>query len=144
MKVNVGLVLGLILPAILLFGCAAPTPGETLIEVSCDEFMAENHITWDIEITLLGSLVVSLCANPTTGFQWTENAQIGDTSVMSQYEHNFAAPQSEEITVGASGKDVWTFKSLKKGTTTIIMEYSRPWDSREKGEWTYTLKVTGK
>lgn len=152
MKAKLGIVCSVAILAAFLFGCAAPagssvpplhppTASPVQIEVSCDEFGAQKHITKDVEVTLPASLIVSLCANPTTGFQWGENAQISDNSVMSQYEHNYVAPQGEEPLVGAPGKDVWTFKSLKKGTTTITMEYSRPWEGGEKGEWTYTLNV---
>jgi inhibitor of cysteine peptidase len=111
----------------------------TLIEVSCEEFMAAPHITREIEITYPGSLVVSLCANPTTGFQW-EDAKIGDETVIYQYEHNFVTPEAAGV-VGASGKDVWTFKPRARGTSTLIFEYSRPWEGGEKDEWTFALTV---
>jgi len=60
--------------------------------------------------------------------------------VLQQYEHNFLSPEAKGV-VGASGKDVWTFKSLKKGTTIISFDYSRPWEGGEKGEWTVELTV---
>ena len=40
---------------------------------------------------------------------------------------------------GTAGEEVWTFKALKKGTTTIYMEYSRPWVEEEIGVWTVTI-----
>jgi len=45
---------------------------------------------------------------------------------------------------GTPGKEVWTFKTLKKGTTEVSMEYSRPWEGGEKAEWTFDLVVTVK
>lgn len=117
-------------------------PGATL-EVSCDEFMQQNHLAKQVEITYPGSLVVSLCSNPTTGFQWNETAQISDPAVLQQYEHNFVPPEQTGL-VGAAGKDVWTFKPLEKGTATVSMEYSRPWEGGEKGAWTYTMTVNVK
>ena len=115
-------------------------PAPDIIEISCDEFGAQNHITREVEIPNPSSQIVILCANPTTGFQWAETAQISDETVIYQYEHNFVPPDEEDI-VGAPGKDVWTFKTLKPGTSTITFNYSRPWEGGEKGEWTCTVDV---
>lgn len=112
-----------------------------IIEISCDEFGASNHITKEVEIPHPSSQIVILCSNATTGFQWTETAQISDETVIYQYEHNFVPPDEEDV-VGAPGKDVWTFKTLKQGTSTITFDYSRPWEGGEKGAWTFTLVVT--
>ena len=46
------------------------------------------------------------------------------------------------MSVGAAGKEVWTFEAIKKGTTKVRMEYSQPWEGGLKAEWTYTLTVT--
>jgi len=113
-----------------------------LVEVSCDEFMNTPHITREIEITFPGSLVVSLCANPTTGFAW-EEVKIGDDSVIYQTEHNFVSPEATGV-VGASGKDMWSFNPSSSGTSTLIFEYSRPWEGGEKDEWTLGLTVVVK
>ncbi len=93
-----------------------------LTEISCDEFSAIPHITREIEITFPGSLVVSLCSNPATGFQW-EEVKIGDSLVIYEYEHNIVPPEATGA-VGSSGKDVWTLKPSSRGTSTLIFEYS--------------------
>ena len=111
----------------------------TLEEMSYDVFMSEKHITKEIEINYPGSLTVSLASNPTTGFQW-EEVKIGDSSVITEYEHKFVPPEATGV-VGASGKDVWTFKPLGRGTSTLIFEYSQPWEGGEKDEWTLGLTV---
>lgn len=113
-----------------------------LLEISCDDFMNTPHVTREIEITFAGSLVVSLCANPTTGFAW-EEVKIGDDSVIYQTEHNFVSPEAMGA-VGGPGKDVWSFNSSSSGTSTLIFEYSRPWEGGEKDEWTLGLTVVVK
>jgi heat shock protein HslJ/predicted secreted protein len=110
-----------------------------LLEVSCEEFMAAPHITREIDITFPGSLVVSLCTNPSTGFEW-EEVKIGDESVIYQTERNHVSPEATGV-VGGSGKDVWSFNSASGGTSTLIFEYSRPWEGGEKDEWTLALTV---
>jgi len=110
------------------------------IEVSCDDFMADSHISKDLEVAAGESFTVALCSNPTTGFQWSETAEIGDAAVIERTDHEFL-PHEDEQTVGGAGKEVWTFKALKEGESTISVEYSRPWEGGEKGEWTFTLNV---
>ncbi len=119
-----------------------PSVQGRMVEVSYDELLGKKNISQEIELTYPQSLVVSLANNPSTGYQWTENATISDTAVLSQYEHNIVAAQN--AFPGASGKDVWTFKPLKTGTSTVSMTYSQPWEGGTKNGWTFTLKVTVK
>lgn len=109
------------------------------LEFTYDQLLAQKHITQTIEVALPGSLVVTLGSNPTTGFQWQEDAVISDPSILTQYTHQVVESQSDMV--GASGKDVFTFKTLAKGTSTIQLQYSRPWEGGEQGEWTVDLTV---
>jgi inhibitor of cysteine peptidase len=152
-----GLISILLIP-LLIAGCKkeeAPAPempalngGQEakMIELTTDDFMAQNHIVKDIELIRPGSLVVSLGANPTTGFQWGETAEVSEPSVVKQVDHNYVEPQAsgEEPVVGAPGKDVWVFDSQNAGAATIKMSYGRPWEGGEKDAWTLTINVTVK
>lgn len=86
-------------------------------------------------------MVVTLCSNPTTGFQWAESAQISDQTVLKQTDHEYEPAEDESIVEGA-GKEVWTFKALDEGTATVSMEYSRPGEDGEKRHWTFTATIT--
>lgn len=110
------------------------------VEITYDQLLNEQHISKDVKVTFPGSLILILGSNPTTGFQWQTNADIGNTAVLSQYTHQFVEPQS--TLVGAAGNDVYTFKTLAKGTSTVQLQYSRPWEGGEKAEWTVDLTVT--
>ncbi|HIE17804.1 MAG TPA: hypothetical protein EYP71_06365 [Dehalococcoidia bacterium] len=44
--------------------------------------------------------------------------------------------------MGAAGQEVWTFEALKKGSCTVSMQYSRPWESEEKATWRFSLTVS--
>jgi zinc transport system substrate-binding protein len=68
----------------------------------------------------------------------TENS---DGSVLSETGNEYIAPQTTLI--GAGGKEEWTFKALKEGTTIISMGYSRPWESTPPVE-TFSLTVVVK
>jgi len=110
------------------------------VEVSCDEFMNVKHISKEIEVNAGDSFKVTLCSNPTTGFEWSESAQIGDQAVVKQVNHKFTAPKNKQL-AGAAGQEIWTFRALQEGTTTISMEYSQPWEGGTKVEWTFELTV---
>jgi len=127
--------------SLLLLACA-PVAKQASVEVSCDDFSQQPHLSKQVEVAAGGTLTVTLCSNPTTGFEW-ESARISDQAVLQEVDHRFESPETENI-VGAAGKDVWTFKALKKGMSTVSMEYSRPWEGGEKGEWTFNLTVTVK
>lgn len=117
------------------------------MEVACDEFMEldpdEQAIDRELKVTIGDSFTVTLCSNPSTGFEW-EEAVISDSSVLSQTGREFQAPgvgDSEAPPPGAAGKEVWTFEAVKEGASTVSMAYSRPWEGGEKGVWTFSLTV---
>ncbi len=146
MKTRLILILTTIVLTILLVACAAPAqpqPGLWVwVERYCEEFYEKQHISETIEIKTGDTLVVVLCSNPTTGFRWSEDEQISDSSVLQPEIHESHGPESEPPPPpGTPGLESWRFKTLKPGTSTLYLEYSRPWEGGEKGEWTFTLDV---
>ncbi len=133
--------------SILLLCLPACSSSSTSLEVDCDTFGANNHITNKIDVSAGETFTVTLCSNPTTGFKWQDNAEIGDQTVLQQTNHIYIAPNErgdKQPVVGAAGAEQWTFKALKKGETTMYVEYGRPWEGGEKGTWTYKLTVVVK
>ena len=142
-KILIMLSLLLVVPvAALAFGCTAEEPES--VEISCDDFMQDNHISLSriIELSVNDSFTVTLCSNRTTGFEWSEIAEINDQTILDQTDHEYTPPEGN--LAGAAGEETWTFKALKKGTTEVIMEYSRPWEGGEQAEWTFNVTVTVK
>ena len=141
-KLSIMLGLLLVVPvSALAFGC---TTEPESVEISCDDFMKDNDISLSriIELNVNDTFTVTLCSNPSTGFQWSEVAEISDQAVLEQTDHEYTPP--EGTLAGAAGEETWTFKALEKGTTGITMEYSRPWEGGEKAEWTFNVTVTVK
>jgi len=125
----------------------ACTGREAFLEIPCDDFTRDQHLTWELSVDRGDSVVVTLCSNATTGFQWGESAQIADDAVLRQTGHEFVAPEEKagkEPAPGTAGQEKWTFEAVGKGTTEVSMEYSRPWDDGEKGAWTFRMTVTVK
>lgn len=91
-----------------------------------------------IEIAAGGSLAVTLDSNATTGYSW-ELKGISNPAILEKTDNKYEAPTSGLI--GAGGKEVWTFKALKAGTTTLSMEYSQPWEGGQKGASSFNVAV---
>lgn len=109
------------------------------IEISRDQFNKNPNATSELQATVSEMIMVKLCSNPSTGFQW-KYAIIGQ-SVLRETDHKFVPAEGEGV-VGADGKEVWTFQTVEKGTAQVRMEYSRPWEGGEQKEWTYVFTVT--
>ena len=124
------LLIGLI-TAVLLAVTACSSPAK---QVSVDESSSGKQV----KITVGGSLTITLESNVTTGYSW-ELKQIGDTSVLEKTDNKYEAPISGLI--GAGGKEVWNFKTLKAGKTTLNMEYSQPWAGGQKDAKSFTLTI---
>lgn len=151
-KVSIASAILILLLSLMIIGCKSRQSPETtvpplhggeeakVIELSTDDFMAQNHITKNIELIRPGSLIVSLGSNPTTGFEWSD-AEISNSAAVSVQSFVYVLPQAEGPTAGAPGKNVWVFDSQQPGTSTIKMSYSRPWEGGEKDEWTLTINV---
>ena len=99
-----------------------------------------QHFTWVANAEIGYTIMVTLGSNPTTGFTWPDIAQISNQEIVKQTDHKFVSPDQTAVP-GASGKDVWTFKALKTGPTTISMDYSQPWADGEKAEWTFIATI---
>jgi len=81
-KLIIFCLVSILLAPLFVLGCKSeepPTPSEMpalkggqeakTIEISIDDFTAQNYVTKDVELIRPGSLIVSLGSNPTTGFQ---------------------------------------------------------------------------
>lgn len=134
-----------VLALLVLVLCLASCSSGVSVQVSCDDFMKLQTpavISKEVQAPAGSSFTVTLCSNPSTGFEWSESARISDQTVVRQKSHEFVPP--EKAIPGAPGQEVWTFEALKKGTSTISLEYSRPWEGGEKGTWKFNLTVVVK
>ena len=66
---------------------------------------------------------MTLPANHTTGYSW-RLAKPLNPDLLRQVSDIY----SEETSIRAGGKEVWTFEALTKGTTELYFEYARPWE----------------
>ena len=127
---------------LLLSSCAAPAA----IELECDAFYDMPNQVDRIEVSEGDIFTITLCSNPTTGFNWVEDAEISDTQVVRQDDQEFTAPGTADDppAPGTPGTHTWTFSALQAGESVITLAYSQPWEGGEKNAWTFTLTVVVK
>ena len=128
MKARLILMCAMVACSMVLFACASQ-PSVTCVYTSGEE----------VEITVGEPLRVELKSNPTTGFKW-ELVRITDEQVLQHVDNEYVPPEDSE-TVGAAGKEVWNFKALKKGRSTVFMQYRRPWETEVEPEEDFIVKV---
>ena len=116
-----------------------PSAGYSDVFIPIGEFQSQPHIDVVMSTVLGGELTVVLGSNPTTGYQWSEEAEISDESVIKQISHAFVEPEIDKPP-GTPGEEAWTFKALERGTVTILLEYSRSWN--DAGLWAVTITAT--
>jgi ABC-type oligopeptide transport system substrate-binding subunit len=81
LKLKLILIVALIALSLSLFAC---TSKQVSLKISCDDFMEDRYFTWDVEVNAGDSINVTLCSNPSTGFLWSELAQISNETVLNR------------------------------------------------------------
>jgi|GEM_PF-1047053 len=91
---------------------------------------AEEEAAKQVAASVGAEFTVELESNPTTGYQWQLLKPL-DGMMLDAAGKRFQAPPQpagKPPMVGVGGKDVWTFKALRAGETTIEFKYVRPWE----------------
>ena len=123
----------------------APVVRPVAVSVTCDAFEAaaaagqSGHaaLTRAAAAPVGGTVTVTLCSNPSTGFAW--QAPVFDPARVQLLRHVTNEPASG--VPGAAGTETWTFRVLAAGDTGVSFAYSRPWAGGEKGLWTVALTI---
>ncbi len=122
--------------------CSAAAPRNEVIQIDCAEFTGPSGqpVTVSRDVTILkgATIQLSLCANPSTGFEW-DDAVISDPSVLVEQSRNYIEPT---VTMpGSSGLDQWVFEAVGVGDCTITLTYSQPWEGGQKDVWQFQLQA---
>ena len=103
------------------------------------QLTAEDNGT-TVTIAVSGRLTVNLASNPTTGFQWALVEL--DTAVVENTAQRYVPTLTLPGMVGSGGTEVWEFTGVAEGTTTLRLEYRRPWETEEDPAYTFEVTVT--
>lgn len=143
MRPRLFMVVALVSIVLVALSCAG-VPNQASVVVSCQDFESNPNISKEVQVRDGGTVSVTLCSNPTTGFQWEQQVYCPLINVIvTEVDHQYIAPD-ETAGLGTAGREVWTFKAESKGSATIALTYSQPWEGGQKSAWTYNLLVTVK
>lgn len=121
------------------FGSRNPPTSKTL-RVSMSDVLKQGVITQNVTLAVGNTLTVKLGSNYSTPYRWMIDTKIGDPTIVKQTGHEFMQPTSDAL--GAPGTEVWTFRVLRPGTTTIVTSYVSIVGKDTKPACTYTAEVT--
>jgi inhibitor of cysteine peptidase len=120
-------------------GCSS-LPQTTSPKISYDDFARDKNFSWSTNAEVDQTIVVTLPSNPSTGFTWPDVVQLNNKELLQQKDHKFV-PSGQTQVVGASGQDVWTFKTINEGTAVISMDYSQPWQGGVQRQFSFTAYI---
>ncbi len=106
-----------------------------LLGGTCAAWMALHCVAAAEEAVQVATTVgaefsIELKANPTTGFQWQLLKPLDGQLLEAAGNRYQTTPQpaGKPPMVGVGGMEVWTFKALRAGETSIEFKYVRPWE----------------
>jgi inhibitor of cysteine peptidase len=121
-------VIAIMLPVMMTAGCGSRVPRQVALEGDMD-----------ISIKKGGVLEISIESNPTTGYLWSLEGFSGTDVLASMGKYKYVRLSDR---LGAGGKQIYSFKAVKKGNARLIFEYRREWEKKDNPEKRYTAKVT--
>jgi inhibitor of cysteine peptidase len=133
MKARLITLVSLVLAVAMLAGVPAFAGPATAVELNVTEADAGRQVTLDKN----NVLVVSLDANPSTGYGW----QVDGAAKMLDLIHDEFVSTSDLL--GAPAKHVLRFKAVASGKTTLNLVYSRVWE-KAGPEKTFSINVVAK
>ena len=111
---------------------------------------AGDTVPGDVTVTASGSaalkvgqtLVITLASNPSTGYGWTVSGA-PDSAVLAQDgDITYTATNPDVVMPGSGGSETVRFTATAAGTTTVVLDYRRPWETDVPPVETVTIDVT--
>ena len=94
-----------------------------------------------LEVTAGNEFKIVIESNPSTGYHWDLIGDL-DANLLQFISNEYRA--SEPVMPGSGGKEVWTFKALAAGETTITLGYYPPSNDPVEPAQTVTFTVVVK
>jgi predicted secreted protein len=77
------------------------------------------------ELEVGQEFTVTLASNASTGYHW-ELTEPLDESMVNLVTSEYQTPETRML--GATGKEIWTFRAVGQGETVVNLKYVRPWE----------------
>ncbi len=91
------------------------------------DILTEKNNGGSIDMEVNDLVNIELESNPTTGYGWFLSEET-DGSIISLIDSGFIQPKKDKKLMGAGGYEVFSFKAVSNGKTSIILNYERPWE----------------
>jgi inhibitor of cysteine peptidase len=119
--------------ALLMTGCAASSPTPTLPPTAetPSTLPEPSDPTQLITVKAGETFELVLPSNSSTGYRWNIIPEL-DENIVQFVEQGFMAKQP--VIPGSGGLDVWTFRAVNAGDTTIVLGYYPPSNQNDPDE----------
>ena len=121
--------------ALLLTGCAAssstPTPTLPPAAETPGTLPEPTDLTQLITVKAGETFELVLPSNPSTGYHWNILPE-PDETIVEFVVQNYIAEQP--VMPGSGGMDIWTFRALSAGDTTVVLGYYPPGNDTDPDE----------
>ena len=121
--------------AILLASCATsePTPTPTLPPTAetPSTLLEPTDPTQLLTVNAGETFDLVVSSNPSTGYRWNIVPEL-DENIVQFVEQGYI--EEQPVMPGSGGMDVWTFRAVKAGDTTVVLGYYPPGNPNEPEE----------
>ena len=143
MEMKMKRICSLLLATILLSGCASssftPTPTLPPTAETPNPLPEPTDNTQLLTVPAGESFELVVPSNPSTGYHWDIIPEL-DMNIVEFISQDYIAEQP--VSPGSGGVDVWTFRALNAGETTIVLGYFPPEnDSDPEEPVTFSIRV---
>ena len=110
-----------------------------MIAMSCinQEPYTINDSGKSITLSNFSEFEVQLNANASTGYQW--QIMTYDSTVIKQVGEPIYEPKDDRI--GSSTNVTYKFQAIADGSTILVMEYRRPWETDKPASKVFEMQV---
>ena len=131
-KTFIFMILIVLLSTIVFSGCVIQTDNGSDTAIQMNGSGSLETLPSTLTVTKGSTFGYSLEANMTTGYSW--QVSIEDESIVELVDNVYEPDKTDEEAAGSGGVATITFKALKKGETTITLEYAQDWEGGETGK----------
>ena len=118
--------------ALLLVACAREPVPVSVTEAASGRYVA---------LARGQNLVITLTANPSTGYNWSLADSAADVVVIDG-PSTFTPDRNTGARIGASGTERWVFHGAVPGNGHLRLVYGRPWERDAPPAREFTLEVS--
>lgn len=93
-----------------------------------------------VSIRVAQEFVVRLASNPTTGYRWVARGSLD--GVIDRVGDAVFVQDPSGGRVGVGGVELWQFRGVRTGKTTLSFAYRRPWEDPSAPAETIQYRIT--